>query len=101
MSRVAVLGDFQKLELMVDGRRRTHSSRQDKGHRGEWRAFLDALKTGTLPIPLDEIIASSLATFRIEESILSGNRVEIDLASFLRSVMEASGDAPSEQAPAT
>jgi predicted dehydrogenase/threonine dehydrogenase-like Zn-dependent dehydrogenase len=68
---VAVLDNFRKLELLRDGRRKVLHSRlrQDKGHRGEWEAFVEALRSGSTSITLDEVVATSLITFRILESL--------------------------------
>lgn len=73
--KVAVLDDFRRLELLWGtGKkkvRRTLSA--DKGHRSEWEAFADALQRGgPSPVPFPDILASTLATFRLMESIQSG-----------------------------
>jgi len=78
--RVAVLEDFRRLELVAQGRKQVFRSllRQDKGHRGEWQAFVDAIrKGGTSPIPFSEIVATMRATFALEESRSSGQPVAI------------------------
>ncbi len=75
---VAVLEDFRRLELVGGGRKRVVRSRwrQDKGHRGEWVAFVAALRSGgDAPIPLDEIVTTMQATFALEESRESGQAV--------------------------
>jgi predicted dehydrogenase/threonine dehydrogenase-like Zn-dependent dehydrogenase len=42
--------------------------RQDKGHRAEMKALIDALKThGPSPIPMEEIVEVTLTSFRIAE----------------------------------
>ena len=68
---VAVLEDFRRLELIRGGTKRVARSvfRQDKGHRGEWAAFIAAIKAGgDGPIPFDEIVNSMRATFALEDS---------------------------------
>ena len=78
---VAVLDDFRRLELVRDGRRRAYRSRlrKDKGHQGAWEAFLTAVKHGgPLPIPFEEIVATSLTTFSIVESLKKG--IPLDVA---------------------
>jgi predicted dehydrogenase/threonine dehydrogenase-like Zn-dependent dehydrogenase len=68
---VAVLEDFRRLELVRSGRKRVFRAllRQDKGHRGEWQAFIKAIQTGEeSPIPFREIVNTMLATFAVEES---------------------------------
>ena len=61
---VAMLEDFRRLELIRDGNKRVLRSRlrQDKGHRGEFEAFVAAIQTGSVsPIPLREIVSTMLA----------------------------------------
>ncbi len=69
--RIAVLDDFRILEMSAGGKRRyARSMGQDKGHRAEAEAFVRAVSTGTAsPIPLDSIVATSLATFDIQDSL--------------------------------
>lgn len=78
--RVAVLDDFRRLETIQDGRRRTYQSHlgQDKGHRGAWTAFLQAVKTGGHPpIPYDELIGVTRATFAAMQSLADGQPVKL------------------------
>ena len=73
--RVAVLDDFRVLELVRNGRRKRRHERlrPDKGHRGEWEAFVAASRSGAAtPISLDEIAASHLATFAAVERCQAG-----------------------------
>ncbi|MGA2344476.1 MAG: bi-domain-containing oxidoreductase [Candidatus Sulfotelmatobacter sp.] len=82
----AVLEDFRRLELVRDGRKEiVHSRwRQDKGHRGEWAAFVQAVqKRNQSPIPLDELVCSTLATLRVDESVLTGKRLAVSGAALL------------------
>ena len=84
--RVAVLEDFRRLELISHGRRQVLRSRwrQDKGHRGEWKAFAEAVRNGgAAPIPFDEIVASTLATLSAESSRRTGRAVAVDVDAFL------------------
>lgn len=83
----AVLEDFRHMELVRGGRKQVVRSRwrQDKGHRNEWAAFEQAVQRGgESPIPFEEIVCSTLATFRIEESLATGKRVAVDAASFMK-----------------
>ena len=78
--RVAVLDDFRRLELVVDGRRQVARSwlRQDKGHREIWRAFVRAIQQGDEPpIPYHELQAVTQATLGAAESLRSGRAVEL------------------------
>jgi len=77
---VAVLEDFRLLELVSRGRKQVFRSwfRQDKGHRGEWEAFVSALRTGGgSPIPFVEIVTTMQATFALDESRSSGQPISV------------------------
>ncbi len=77
---VAVLEDFRRLELVCRGRKQVFRSLfgQDKGHRGEWEAFIAALRTGgDSPLPLAEIVTTMLATFALETSRSSGQPISV------------------------
>jgi predicted dehydrogenase/threonine dehydrogenase-like Zn-dependent dehydrogenase len=72
---IAVLDDFRRLDLVQHGKRETFHGRlrQDKGHKAEWRAFSDCIRSGgPAPIAFEEIVASTLATIRIADSLRSG-----------------------------
>jgi predicted dehydrogenase len=77
---VAVLEDFRRLELVGRGRKQVFRSllRQDKGHRGEWEAFVAALRDGgDSPIPLAGIATTMLATFALDKSRSSGHAISV------------------------
>jgi predicted dehydrogenase len=77
---VAVLEDFRRLELVERGRKKVFQSRlrQDKGHRGEWQAFVSTLRSGGKPpIPLAEIVSTMMATFALEESRSAGRPISV------------------------
>jgi len=79
--RVAVLDDFRSLETVQDGKRRVYRSRlrQDKGHTGEWKSFVQALQTGSLPpIPYAHLFAVTRASFAAVAALrsrISDNRL--------------------------
>jgi len=77
---VAVLDDFRRLELVRSGKKRILRSflRQDKGHRGEWQAFVTAIQNGSeSPIRFPDIASSMLATFALEQSRCLGQPVAV------------------------
>ncbi len=79
--RTAVMDDFRRLETLVEGRRRVRRAwlRQDKGHRAEWEAFAESLATGgAAPIPYQELLAVSLASFAAVEALRSGETVVVE-----------------------
>jgi predicted dehydrogenase len=78
--RVAVLDDFRSLEMVQDGRRKVVKSalRQDKGHFGEWQAFVKAIREGgEPPIPYEHLIGVTKATFAAVESLRSQGPVTL------------------------
>lgn len=84
---VAVLEDFRQLDMTRFGRRTSVTSRwrQDKGHRGEWQAFADCLRSGAPePIPLQSIVATTLATLSIVKSRASGQPIMVDTQAFMQ-----------------
>jgi len=83
---VAVLDDFRRLELVRNGRKQSVRSRwrQDKGHHGEWAAFVQAVRQESeSPISFEDIVCTTLATLRIEESVRTGERLVVNSGSFL------------------
>jgi predicted dehydrogenase len=83
---IAILDDFRTLELTRDAKRdrMTSKLRQDKGHRGEWEAFVDAIRTGTQsPIAFREIVATTLTTFRALDSARTGSAVDVNTDDFI------------------
>jgi predicted dehydrogenase/threonine dehydrogenase-like Zn-dependent dehydrogenase len=74
--RVAVLDDFRTLEMVRDGKRTTIKKAQDKGWRGEWVAFAKAIREGGQPpIPYEQLIGMTKATFAVIESLRTGKPV--------------------------
>lgn len=96
----AVLEDFRRLDLVRNGRRQTTRSRwhQDKGHRAEWAAFARHLmQSAAAAIHFEDIVCSTLATLRIDESLATGKPVAVDAPAFLRAVEKASDLGPSRK----
>ena len=76
--RVAVLDDFRSLELVQNGRRTVTKKAQDKGWYGEWVAFTKAIhEGGQPPIPYEQLVGVTNATFAAIESIRTGQRVQV------------------------
>jgi predicted dehydrogenase len=82
----AVLDDFRSLTLVRRGRRQIFRSRlrQDKGHRGEWEAFAQAICRGEAsPIPFDQLVNVTQTTFAMRQALMTGERITIDTPGFL------------------
>jgi predicted dehydrogenase len=77
---VAVLEDFRRLDLVRGSQKQVYRSffRQDKGHRGEWEAFVGVLRNGgDSPVPFAEIVTTMMATFALEKSRSSGQPISV------------------------
>ncbi|MEE8076549.1 MAG: bi-domain-containing oxidoreductase [Candidatus Binatia bacterium] len=87
---VGVMDDFRRLELVRNGRRKVRKARlgQDKGHRAAWEAFVTAVhKGGPPPLAYDEIVATTLTTFRILDALRVGEAVGVDSDTFITSAI--------------
>ena len=72
------MDNFRELTVYQGtSRDRTKSSNQDKGFQGEFDAFSKAIKSGTPAISFDELYAVSKVTFKVLESLRSGEVVKI------------------------
>lgn len=94
----AVLEDFRSLELVRDGRKKTIRARwrQDKGHRDEWVAFAEWLQNDVEPaIRFEDIVCSTLATIRVDESLATGKPLTVDSAAFLAAATQRLSQPPS------
>lgn len=70
---VVVIDDFKDMKIIGESIKESNLSKQDKGHKNEVSAFLDAIKTGKAsPITFENIYNSMLFTFKIEESVKRG-----------------------------
>ncbi len=76
---VAVLDDFRSLETVKDGKRNTVKLwGQDKGHFNEMQAFVRAIREDVPPIPYDQLIGVTQASFAAVESIRkNGEKVQL------------------------
>jgi predicted dehydrogenase/threonine dehydrogenase-like Zn-dependent dehydrogenase len=100
----AALEDFRRLELVRGGRKETIHSRwrQDKGHRGEWEAFAQSVqRQNEAPIRFEELVCSTLATLRIDESVATGKRLAVDSAALLGGTQRTSIASSSRNASLT
>ncbi len=77
----AVLDDFASVMLHRNGRRKIlRRFRQEKGFREELSAFVQAIQAaGPSPIPFDQLYSTTLATFRILESVQQGVSLPVSL----------------------
>jgi predicted dehydrogenase/threonine dehydrogenase-like Zn-dependent dehydrogenase len=76
--KIAVLDDFRSLQMVEDGKRKVERGAQDKGWVNEWKAFGKAIREGGKPpIPYEQLIGVTKATFAVVQSIRSATSVSI------------------------
>ena len=76
--KVAVLEDFRVLETVWNGKRKTIRKTQDKGWYGEWVAFAKCIQEGGQPpIPYEQLIGVTRATFAAVESLRTGKTEKV------------------------
>jgi polar amino acid transport system substrate-binding protein len=77
--RTAISEDFRKAWFYSDNHCRSRSLfSQDKGHGEELRAFIEAVASGgEPPIPFESLRATTLATFRLRESLRCGKALPV------------------------
>ena len=87
---VATIQNFKSASFTQAGRTsRKRKLGVDRGHAGELEAFLHHLREGMpQPVPIREYVATTLATFAMEESITTGESVRVDVDGFLSACLE-------------
>ncbi|MCK4252783.1 Gfo/Idh/MocA family oxidoreductase, partial [candidate division WOR-3 bacterium] len=76
--KVCVINDFREAIFSSEGKQTKAKKSQDKGFRNEISAFFDAIKNGkSSPIPFEQIVETTLATFAINESINTGKVITL------------------------
>jgi predicted dehydrogenase len=75
----AILDDFRTLTLSKRGKQeRIKAANQDKGFEEEMRRFVAAATGGgEMPIPFEQLVASTRATLAAVESLRSGAPVDL------------------------
>jgi polar amino acid transport system substrate-binding protein len=75
-----VIGDFNECIFYLNGRVKKIKNR-GKGHKEELESFIDAIKNGKEnPISFESVVYTTLATFKIIESIRNNQPVGIDIS---------------------
>jgi predicted dehydrogenase/threonine dehydrogenase-like Zn-dependent dehydrogenase len=87
---VATIQNFKAASFVRAGRRaRKQGWGVDRGHMGELATFFRHLREGKAqPVPIREYVATTLATFAMETSIVTNEAVRIDADGFLRECLE-------------
>jgi predicted dehydrogenase len=76
--RVAVVDNWNGIELWSGGRLKRSSGSRDKGHLHEVAAFANACRTGQWPIPWDQLYNVSWAALAAVQSLRDGMPQRID-----------------------
>jgi predicted dehydrogenase/threonine dehydrogenase-like Zn-dependent dehydrogenase len=75
---IAHIDDFKTLSFSRNGKKETVKAARDKGHRREMELTIAAMKQGSdAPIPFDELVEVTEATFAIEEAIRTQKTVSL------------------------
>lgn len=76
--QIAVLDDFVSLTTVKDGNKKEVKGAQNKGWVDEWKIFAKAIREGSqAPIPYEQLIGVTRATFAAVESIRTQQIVKI------------------------
>ena len=76
--QVAVLDDFVSLQITRAGKMKEEKGTQDKGWVNEWKVFAGAIREGSQPpIPYEQLIGVTQATFAALESLRTAKSVTI------------------------
>ena len=75
----AILEDFKSVTIYSNGRKKQKKLfNQDKGQKAQVESFVNAIANGSAPpIPPEEIFTATLATFKIIESIRTGECIKL------------------------
>lgn len=76
--QVAVLDDFVSLQTLKDGKRKEVRGAQNKGWLDEWNVFAKSIREGgEPPIPYEQLIGVTKATFAAVESLRKKETIQI------------------------
>ena len=76
--RIMVLDDFVSLQTVSDGKKKEVRSAQNKGWVDEWKVLAQAIREGgEPPIPYEQLIGVTKATFAVVNSLRTEQTVEI------------------------
>lgn len=92
--RVGILDDFRTLHLIENGSRKSFTSRlrQDKGHAGLWKAFLQSIHAGVQPpISYAELLGVTNASL-VSVNALNSGKTELIAAPFTQRLAMGGSD---------
>jgi polar amino acid transport system substrate-binding protein len=72
------MNDFRTVIVYEKGKKiKVDRNGQDKGFKSEFQAFRDAVKSGKSPIEFSSLYNTTLATFKILQSIKANAQIEL------------------------
>lgn len=81
--QVGVIDDFKSLQTCRNGKSKTESFAQDKGHSAEVTAFAAAIAAGAeSPIPWEQIVATTVASISAVRSLREGVPISFPVSDF-------------------
>jgi len=78
-SRSAQLDNFKTLELFSENGTKSDKSNGNKGHRALMESFFSGIPENRQPIENEQLLLTTLTTFKIIESVRSGTKQDISL----------------------
>lgn len=87
----AILEDFRHLEIIQQGKKQVTHARvgQDKGHKAEMQAFVDAARgKAAPPMSFEQVVGSTLTTLRLQNSCQTGQPLAVQLGEFVASALQ-------------
>jgi predicted dehydrogenase len=76
--QTVVIDDFRRMSIHSRKSGKYNLRKQDKGHHQIVGEFLSAVASGApTPIPFEDVYWATLATFKVVESIQSGQRISL------------------------
>lgn len=77
---VGILEDYRSSRCFGKLGKRKLTGKQSKGFSEEIQAFLTGIHSGVMPISMESLVNTTLATFAVQESLRSGKRVTLPSA---------------------
>lgn len=80
-SQVGIIDNWRTLQIQGQGKqiRQKCWLQAEKGHPQEMAAFIAGIRSGQSPIPFDSQVATTRATFAIQQAVRTGGSIPIDL----------------------
>jgi predicted dehydrogenase len=75
--KTIIIDDFRKMRMASGNSYRRIKEQRGKGHKEEFRAFINGVLEGRMPIQFEEMVNSTLATFRVVDSLKIGMRMPV------------------------